>query len=67
MAEHMTGIIERTRRNGGSILDLEEEIYFSTLGCYGKSKFSKKDNSNAGEELEMKDGICCRNRGASWS
>lgn len=64
MAEHLTGIMERTWRNGGSVLDLEEEIYFRTLGFYGRSEFSKKDNTDAGERLETMGGICCGNRGA---
>lgn len=64
MAEYLAHVMERTLGNGGSILDLEEDIYFSTLGFYGKSEFSKNDNTNAGERLEMKDGIFCGNRGA---
>lgn len=64
VAEHLVGIMERTWRNREPILDLEEGIYFRTCGFYGKSEFSKKDNSNAGERLEMKDGICWGNRGA---
>lgn len=64
MTEHLIDIMGRTWGNRGSILDLEEGIYFRTCGFYEKSEFSKKDNSNAGERMEMKDGICCGNRGA---